>query len=549
MLILEPKVVGTELRMAAKRSFLEIRHAARLPLKVEHLMSLFGNWPLRRPMVLIASLLCFSSALAGEPGPTGVPDIPPPAAPVYREPLPSTEGMPEFGRAAAGGVSSTATPRGPVLGVKIIGNRSVSELEIRRHIKTHKDRAYDPQLVQEDLRRLFATRKFHNVRVDKKVTPQGVFVTFEVLERPTIQEVLFIGNKYASDKKLLKESGLSKDDALNVYAVQEARRKVEEYYHGKGYAKVKVTVIEGDKAGDQRVVLRVDEGHIERIWTVNFVGNDPHLVTDSRLKTLIKSKPGFLKYLFRGTADYSVIDEDTERLTAYYRNLGYFRARVSREIDYDDSGQWLTLTFVIDEGPRYEIRNLEIVGAKKFDPVQLKQRFKLQAGDFFNMEKMKRDENMLRDLYGGHGHIFADIKASPRFLEEPGLLDLVYEVKEGELFRVGEINIHVAGEFPHTRKSVVLNRLSLRPGDIIDIREVRASERRLKASQLFVTNPQEGTPPRIVIRPPSLDEAASIAKKRGGNYRGQSPDHQATRTPAHDMVLDIYLPPVQHDQH
>ena len=58
--------------------------------------------------------------------------------------------------------------RGPVLSVTIVGNKAVKESEIRRHIKTRKDRAYDPQLVQEDLRRLFGTRKFHNVRVRRR---------------------------------------------------------------------------------------------------------------------------------------------------------------------------------------------------------------------------------------------------------------------------------------------------------------------------------------------------------------------------------------------
>jgi len=161
---------------------------------------------------------------------------------------------------------------------------------------------------------------------------------------------------------------------------------------------------------------------------------------------------------------------------------------------------------------------------------------------------MQIDENALRVAYGGQGHIFADIKASPRFLEEPGQLDLVYQIEEGDMFRVGKINIHVAGDSPHTRRDVVLNRLSLRPGDIVDIREVRASERRLKASDLFVSNPAEGEPPRIVIRPPSLDEAASLAERptdRG--YRGQSPD-ELSGPPDQLMILDVFVPPLKSDQ-
>jgi outer membrane protein insertion porin family len=438
-------------------------------------------------------------------------------------------------------------PGGLVLGVSIIGNKNVKETEILRHIKTRKDRNYDEQLVQEDLRRLFATRKFHNVRVHKKIEPQGVHVTFEVLERPMIDGVLFIGNQYVTDKKLLKESGLKQGEALNIYTVQEARRKVEEFYRSKGYSKTVVTIDEGDKPEDRRVVLRIDEGPVERIWSVRFVGNDPSFVTDARLKTKITSKPGFMKYLFRGKVDYTVIEEDREKLTLYYRNLGYFKARISREIDYDASGQWATLTFVIDEGPRYRIRDLSVVGNKKYKNEKLLGGLKLQTGDYFNLDKMQMDENALRDAYGSEGHIFADIKASPRFLEEPGQLDLVYQIEEGDMFRVGKINIRVSGESPHTRKDVVLNRLSLRPGDIVDIREVRASERRLKASDLFISNPAEGAPPRIVIRPPDLAEAASLAERQPA-FRGQSPDTDPTPRPARFMVLDVFVPPLKSDQ-
>lgn len=468
--------------------------------------------------------------------------------PVYRTQSPDrSAGDPDDPRFAqvlsegGTGRSDGPPPEGPVLSVTVVGNKAVKETEIRRHIKTLPERMYDAQLVQEDLRRLFATKKFHNVRVRHKTEAGGVHVTFEVLERPMIGEVLLVGNRYFSNKRLLKEASLAEGDALNVYTVQEARRKLEEFYHSKGFPQAAVSIEEGDDPSDRRVVLRVDEGRVERIWAVQFVGNDPDLVSDGRLKYLIKSKPGFAKYLFGGKVDHTTIEEDRQKLIAYYRGLGFFRARVSRELEYDGSGQWLTLTFVIDQGPRYRIHDLSVVGNKKFSSDELLGQLKLQAGDYFNLEKMQLDENTLRETYGGHGHIFADIKASPRFLEEPGQLNLVYQIEEGEVFRVGRINIHVAGEYANTRQNVILNRLSLRPGDIIDIREVRASERRLKASQLFITNPQEGDPPRIVIRPPDLAEAAAMAEK-GRSYRGQSPDEGEGAPPARLMVLDVLLP-------
>jgi len=43
-----------------------------------------------------------------------------------------------------------------------------------------------------------------------------------------------------------------------------------------------------------------------------------------------------------------------------------------RELDYDESGKWLTLRFVIDEGPRYVVRNVSVLGNEKFDTETLR---------------------------------------------------------------------------------------------------------------------------------------------------------------------------------
>ena len=110
--------------------------------------------------------------------------------------------------------------------------------------------------------------------------------------------------------------------------------------------------------------------------------------------------------------------------------------------------------------------------------------------------------------------------------EVPGELDLVFRISEGAVFHVGNINVHIAGEFPHTKETVILNRLSIRHGDLVDSREIRNSERRLKASQLFITNPQEGEPPRIVVREPAYTSVEGLADShpRGSAIRGQSPE-------------------------
>ena len=117
------------------------------------------------------------------------------------------------------------------------------------------------------------------------------------------------------------------------------------------------------------------------------------------------------------------------------------------------------------------------------------------------------------------------------------MIDLVYEISEGEQYRVGRINVHIGGEYGVTKQSVVLSRLDLRPGDIIDVRKIRESERRLAASGLFLAEPAMGQMPRIEVRPQENSFENAVREARL-DFRGQSPDGNEPKR----MDLDLYLP-------
>src|SRR5262245_55593127 len=367
-------------------------------------------------------------------------------------------------------------PRQLVTEVILAGNYFTKEYDIQKHIHTRKDREFDPEVLQADVRRLITSGLFRDVKPKLQQVPGGVVVILELEERARIHEIKFVGHRGLQDKKLLKEIGVKKGDPLNAYSAEESRSKIEELYRHEGFPNATVTLFEGDQPGDKDLIFEINEGRLERIFRVAFEGNT--IASDARLKTQIQSKPGWAWYFFGGKVDRSKIDADIEKLTVYYRALGYFKARVSRTLDYDESNRWVTLRFIIDEGPRYRVRNVSIEGNEKFASQPLLDFLELKTGNYFNQSQMTRDLNTLTDIYGSQGHVFADVQADPRFLEEPGLLDLVYRIKEGEVFRVGEIHVNIAGEFPHTKQSVVLNRLGFGPGQIIDSGKVHGAWRR-----------------------------------------------------------------------
>jgi len=423
-----------------------------------------------------------------------------------------------------------------IVEVRIEGNHATEVSKLPKLV-TRAGQIFDPQAIEEDVRTLHRSRKFVDVHPKYVRVKEGVVVIFQVVERPMLRYVKYVGNEKVTTRTLRKKAEIDVGDSMDPYVVEEARRRIESHYHEKGYDAARVTTVEGGKPGDKGAVFLIDEGRSRKsLWT-SFVGNT--IASDARLLTQIGSKPGVL-WLLGGDIDRQKIDEDVEKLTAYYRSLGFFQAKVGRELEvvHGAGRDWTLLTFVINEGPRYTVRNVSFIGNSKFKSEFLAEELKLKSGEHFNQNKMDLDLGQIRDIYGGRGFVFADIRADPRFLEQPGQLDIVYNVTEGQRYRVGKINVRIRGEHPHTKHSTVLNRLSLRPGDILDIRKLRDDERRLKASSLFLADAAKGEGPRIVFSKPENagDGNEQIARDpaRPG-FRGQSPDDVG------DAVLDLVL--------
>jgi outer membrane protein insertion porin family len=424
-----------------------------------------------------------------------------------------------------------------IVEVRIEGNHATDVSKLPKLV-TRAGQIFDAQAIEEDVRSLHRCRKFVDVHPKYVRVKEGVVVIFQVVERPMLRYVKYVGNQRVPTRTIRKKAEIDIGDSMDAYVVEEARRRIESYYHEKGYDAAKVTTIEGSKPGDKGAVFLIDEGRSRKsLWT-GFVGNT--IANDARLLTQIKSKPGVF-WLLGGDLDRAKIDADVETLTAYYRSLGFFQAKVGREVEVVNGGkrEWTMLTFVINEGPRYSVRNVSFVGNSKFKSEFIARELKLTSGEPFNQSKMDADLGMIRDIYGGRGFVFADIRADPRFLEQPGQLDLVYNIEEGQRYRVGKINVRIRGEHPHTRHSTVLNRLSLRPGEILDIRKLRDDERRLKASSLFLNDAAKGEGPRIAFSKPEGDENKQIARdpKRPG-FRGQSPDADDEEEAVLDLVLE-----------
>ena len=410
-----------------------------------------------------------------------------------------------------GGPQGRETKDGAIiLSVTIEGNSSISQNFILSTMQSREDRTFDKETLQRDINTLYRTNLF------KKITPyftevaNGVHVRLIVDERPIIKNVFYRGNQRLEDRQLSKHAGIQKGDPLDPISLNSAKSRLIELYQDKGMNQVDIQIEQGLKPGQRDVEFIINEGPVERLNKIRFIGNQAF--TTDILKTKISSKDargGLMSWSFNKASDYK-IEADRDSLMGYYRSLGYFDARVEFRKDYNREGDFIDLTFVISEGQRYNVKTVSIVGTKRYQPSELLPHMKLTAGTPFLQPNKLNDEKFLRDVYGAQGHIFAEVVGELVY-QPNNEVDVVYNVGEGDIYRASEVRVHIDGD--HTKERVVMQPLGkIRPGSILNGPEIDNAERRLKFLNIFNNDPSQGTVPNIRIEPP-----AGVDREFGSN--------------------------------
>src|SRR5262249_37875391 len=141
------------------------------------------------------------------------------------------------------------------------GNHYIPPQKIISLIKTRPGTEYSDEVVQEDVRRLYETKLFANVKVTLQHAGEDrVKVYFIVAEYPsTVQEVIYQGAQHLKPDELETLTGIRKGSPLNPIATQMGRQAILRRYNENGRLMAGVEILEGDKPGDKRVVYNITE--------------------------------------------------------------------------------------------------------------------------------------------------------------------------------------------------------------------------------------------------------------------------------------------------
>lgn len=398
-------------------------------------------------------------------------------------------------------------------------------------IKTRIGARFSRQRLEEDKRALLQTKQFVDVAISTSWNPDApdkVVVNFDLTPRRMMRYILTVGNRKIAKNDILDELGIKPGETrMDPYEVENGRLRIIELYKSKEYPEPHVEILRGDRPEDVGVVYLIDEGRKQKVLRTKFVGNT--IASSTRLKSLVSVKPGFF-YFIGGNFTRQRLDEDVAKLLEYYRALGFFDARVDYAYEEGDGlgglgkeNAWVSVRFIIDEGPRYKIRNFIFEGNKVVATDELEKLLKVKRGSAYNQTEIELDRIALRYKYQDLGYVRADVVPTQLFTDEPGVVDIRYTISEDHRYRVRDVIVDYVGTESRTMTSVVLNMLDVAPGELLNGKKIRMSENSLRQSGYFNDKPEEGQLPEIAVvpdesrsfrvRPNSENGASSVVKE------------------------------------
>lgn len=436
----------------------------------------------------------------------------------------------------------------------IEGNHTIQANAILRQIQTQQGRAPSPYQIQQDVTRLLNTRWFLSVKPLYRQTKDGPVLVFQVIERPILRSVEFVGNKKIKTGELQAHTGLTPGHGYDVAANRESVARIKSLYLEKGYRFAKVTLEKGASKDERDVVFRIEEGPKVKVRSISFEGNS--FSSSAVLRTKIATKvpidnlssygPGWIG----GDYDPEIVKNDVYALKQYYLSLGFFDVDVTVDERVSEADGKVAVRFTIDEGQRYQVGEIDVLGNGVLTRDQLLTDLELASGEFFNARFLRKDVSSMKDQYDERGHVFAKVEPIPQFRQnEPGVVDLLYQIDEDIPRYIGQINIHIRGEHTHTQERVVRNQVHrfLKPGTLASGSDLRMAQQRVQGSPIW----ERSDPPTFDIRPvDGLDYIPVIAS------RGQNPEEvlekHAAELFAEELDRDfeigtMYLPVSDHE--
>jgi outer membrane protein insertion porin family len=367
-----------------------------------------------------------------------------------------------------------------VRAIDIEGNRSIGIATILTKIKTRVGQPYRQNVISDDLKRLYNTGFFSDVRVDRKSENGGLKVIITLEEKPIVGEITFSRVRYLNKRVILSKIKTAAGKFFDKKSLGDDVTTIKEMYQKKGLTQAEVDVETSMNEATNKVRLHfiIREGFRVKVRKIAVAGNSAF--TRNKLVKVMKSRSAWL--FNSGYLKEEALGEDMDRIQAFYEKNGFIDAAASYKLEEYRPGQVKVLVSV-EEGKRYYVGDVVFSGNAVLSSSQVQASMKdMYKGKVFSKARLADDTANIKSLYFDKGYIFARVNEATSLNTQTGQVDIKFNIDEGGIAYVNKVKVQGNTQ---TRDIVIRRELRLYPGDRFDGAKLRRSKERLNNLGFF----------------------------------------------------------------
>ena len=333
------------------------------------------------------------------------------------------------------------------------------------------------------IKALYATENF----ADIQSRIEGGKLRFDVIERPTIAEVNFDGNKLIPKEGLeqgLNNAGLAVGNVLKQATLQGVANELQQQYISQGYynsnIEVDQTLLDGNRV---KLDVRFIEGKPAKVVDINVIGNK-HF-SDKEIKEVFAVKESSWTRLLSKSDRYAKekLAASLENLKALYLNDGYVRFSVDNAVlNISEDKNSVFIEVSLSEGEQYQFGEINFLGKPTFETSELKELVTFDAKEKYSQAKLDATTAALKSRYGNEGYYLAQIRPVPRINDETRVVDIDYYIDPARPIYVRRINF--TGNLK-TQDEVLRREMRQLEGSLASSDKIQLSRTRLMRTGFF----------------------------------------------------------------
>ena len=365
--------------------------------------------------------------------------------------------------------------------ISIVGNKRISDAAITNFSKLMPETVMNSEDLNIAYSNLLDTGLFGNIKFSRK--KDSLIITVE--EYPTVNRISFEGNKRLADKRLSAVIKSKPRFVLSPKILEKDIVKIQSLYRDSGRLSTSINA-KVVNLSDNRVdlIFEIYEGSVVEIEKINFSGN--RNFSDRRLKRVLSSKQAglFRKVITRDNLIAERIKLDKKLLLDFYRNRGFKDFKINDvNIELSEAKDSFFITYNITEGPKFTIGEVVLnLDEAEINPSDFINFVDIKMGDTYSPEIIDTTILKLEKLLQSKGLEFIQVRPKLNRNIKSLTLDLELIFFKGN--RVFVERIDISGNTA-TQDKVVRRQFNIIEGDPLNLREIKASENRIRALGLF----------------------------------------------------------------